>query len=233
MIPFKGLAPPLKLTIEDHSILRQRLLRFPCQQRVIDQAVCMSSGPKGSQPSIKRRALLRRIVNGFSLVGLGLLAYPFIRHWVPAWRSEGSREVDLSELKQGETLSVSWLGREVKILKRTVTQLQMLSKDSDSLKDPSSAASNQPSFATGRLRAEREDFFVFYAECTHLGCAVSVRAGNEEPIYCPCHQSTFDAAGRVTKGSAAKANLDVPNYRHISANAILLLEPEPEERVNS
>jgi len=193
----------------------------------------MPKSPTGHEASIKRRALLRRIVNGFSLVGLGLLAYPFVRHWMPAWQSEGSREVDLSELKQGETLSVSWLGREVKILKRTAAQLQALSKGTQALKDPASAASNQPSFATGRLRAEREDFFVFYAECTHLGCAVSVDADHEAPIYCPCHQSTFDAAGRVTKGSAATANLDVPNYRHVSANAILLLEPESETRVRS
>ena len=178
---------------------------------------------------MKRRALLRRVVNGFTIVGLGFLAYPFVRHWVPTWQSDGSREVDLSLLKPGEALSVAWLGREVKILKRTSAQVRALEASAGTLKDPDSVASVQPSFAVGQLRAEQDTYFVFYAECTHLGCSVSVRPNFETPIYCPCHQSTFDASGRVTRGSAAAANLDVPNYRHLSANTILLLEPEAPE----
>ena len=92
----------------------------------------------------QRRAFLKRIVTGFSIVGLGFLTYPFLRHWVPSWKSDGSREVDLSILELGETLSVPWLGREVKILKRSAGQIRALSNPTEPLKDPESKESNQP-----------------------------------------------------------------------------------------
>ena len=185
-----------------------------------------SSEPKAA---IQRRALLKRIVTGFSAVGLGFLTYPFLRHWVPSWQSAGSREVDLSMLEPGESLSVPWLGREVKILKRSSAQIRALSSPVDVLKDPESRDSEQPYFAQNLIRSERDTYFVFYAECTRLGCAVSVRRDRDAPIACPCHQSHFDSSGRVTAGSAATANLEVPNYRHLAANAIVLLEPSDED----
>jgi len=38
--------------------------------------------------------------------------------------------------------------------------------------------------------------------CTHLGCALEP---NAEGFACPCHNSRFDAEGRVTHGPAAKS----------------------------
>ena len=38
--------------------------------------------------------------------------------------------------------------------------------------------------------------------CTHLGCTVTVSAGE---LVCPCHGSTFDRQGRVLKGPADRA----------------------------
>lgn len=35
--------------------------------------------------------------------------------------------------------------------------------------------------------------------CTHLGCRVTA---TEDGFACPCHGSTFDRSGRVTKGPA-------------------------------
>ena len=199
--------------------------------RIVDSAVLAVMRTRSPEPkaSIQRRALLKRIVTGFSLVGLGFLAYPFLRHWVPSWQSDGSREVDLSMLEPGESLSVPWLGREVKVLKRSAAQVRALSNPAEPLKDPESRDSEQPYFAQNLIRSERDTYFVFYAECTHLGCAVSVRSDQDAPITCPCHQSHFDSSGRVTVGSAATANLEVPNYRHLAANAIVLLEPSDED----
>ena len=199
--------------------------------RIVNSAVLAVMQTRSSEPkaAIQRRALLKRIVTGFSLVGLGFLTYPFLRHWVPSWQSDGSREVDLSMLEPGESLSVPWLGREVKVLKRSAAQIRALSNPVEPLKDPESIDSEQPYFAQNLIRSERDTYFVFYAECTHLGCAVSVRRDQDAPITCPCHQSHFDASGRVTAGSAATANLEVPNYRHLAANAIVLLEPSDED----
>ena len=92
--------------------------------RIVNSAVLavMQTRPSEPKAAIQRRALLKRIVTGFSVVGLGFLTYPFLRHWVPSWQSDGSREVDLSMLEPGESLSVPWLGREVKILKRSAAQ---------------------------------------------------------------------------------------------------------------
>ena len=195
--------------------------------QIANSAVLAVMKARSTKPKagIRRRDLLKRIVTGFSVVGLGFLTYPFLRHWVPSWQSNGSQEVDLSMLEPGEALSVPWLGREVKILKRSAAQIRGLSSPVEPLKDPESRDSDQPYFAQNLIRSERDTYFVFYAECTHLGCAVSVRRDRDAPITCPCHQSHFDPSGRVTAGSAATANLEVPNYRHLAANAILLLEP--------
>ncbi len=39
------------------------------------------------------------------------------------------------------------------------------------------------------------------AVCTHQGCTVEY-VGGTTPIFCPCHGSTFNAAGAVTGGPA-------------------------------
>lgn len=39
--------------------------------------------------------------------------------------------------------------------------------------------------------------------CTHLGCAIEWR-GVEKKFVCPCHNSAFDAGGKVLKGPAEK-----------------------------
>jgi len=42
---------------------------------------------------------------------------------------------------------------------------------------------------------------VVSAVCTHLGCSLQW-AGERNRFECPCHGSSFDAAGRVTAGPA-------------------------------
>jgi len=46
-----------------------------------------------------------------------------------------------------------------------------------------------------------EGFSAISAVCTHLGC--NVRHEEGRGFACPCHGSTFDAEGRVTRGPAA------------------------------
>lgn len=46
-----------------------------------------------------------------------------------------------------------------------------------------------------------EGFFALSLVCTHLGCTVSVTPNG---LFCPCHGSRFDSAGRVIKGPATR-----------------------------
>ena len=82
---------------------------------------------------------------------------------MPSWQSDGSREVDLSMLEPGESLSVPWLGREVKILKRSAAQIRALSNPVEPLKDPESIDSEQPYFVQNLILSERDTYFVFFA----------------------------------------------------------------------
>ena len=60
--------------------------------------------------------------------------------------------------------------------------------------------------------------------CTHLGCSPTLKKeigaasdmGAEWPggYYCPCHNSRFDLAARVFKGSPAPINLVIPPHRY-------------------
>jgi len=43
--------------------------------------------------------------------------------------------------------------------------------------------------------------FALSAVCTHLGCLARYEKENDR-IFCPCHGSRFDTAGRVTNGPA-------------------------------
>ena len=170
---------------------------------------------------MNRRTLLTRIVQGFSITGLGFITYPFLRAWVPSFDQDLGLEIDLSELAPGESKIVHWLGRNLHVIRRTNETIASLTTVDQPLKDPESQASAQPIFATNAYRSLRADIFVGFSNCTHLGCGV---VKQDNGFKCPCHQSDYDAAGRVVEGAAAPLNLEVPNYRYISGN-LLKLEP--------
>lgn len=46
--------------------------------------------------------------------------------------------------------------------------------------------------------------FALSATCTHLGCLTQYERDNNR-IFCPCHGSRYDIAGKVTNGPAPKA----------------------------
>jgi cytochrome b6-f complex iron-sulfur subunit len=52
-----------------------------------------------------------------------------------------------------------------------------------------------------------EGFHAISAVCTHLGCNVNHEEGHG--FVCPCHGSTYDESGVVTKGPAA---WDLPRF---------------------
>lgn len=176
-----------------------------------------------------RRKWLLRIVQGFSVTGLSLLAYPFLKSLFSGSSNRDYLEVDLTELQPGEHKKVRWLGRSVIVLRRfnqaqkSEAAIGAAPSYQDALKDPDSTLSVQPKYTQNGHRSRRPEVFVFYSNCTHLGCEVSVLSDLiKTEIICPCHQSRFDDAGRVLQGAVASYNLEIPDYTQISRHRIRL-----------
>ena len=175
-----------------------------------------------------RRKLLLNIVSGFSVVGLIALIFPFLKGIVPTLKKKEGKEIDVSALRDGEAKTVRWKGRNVVIVKRPPDSI---SKDSGQLKrliDPFSRNSSQPEFAKGHGRSERDNYLVVYSYCTLLSCELKRLQTETEKgdvfagFFCPCDGSRYDTSGRVTAGSAAKYNLSIPIYEHVSESRIRL-----------
>ena len=52
-----------------------------------------------------------------------------------------------------------------------------------------------------------EKLFALSSYCTHRKCKLTAEA--DRTFYCPCHGSTFDPSGHVTKGPA---KIDLPTF---------------------
>ena len=174
---------------------------------------------------MNRRTILTRIVQTFGLTGFAFLSYPFIRAFVPSFKEDLSLEIDLSGLGVNQSKTVSWLGRSLYIVRRSDADSKEVFLDRGGLKDPASIDSIQPEFAKNPWRSKHPDIFVVYKNCTHLGCEVATQVeGNSSGFKCPCHNSQFDASGRVGKDSIASFNLEVPDYEYLSKDVIRLLK---------
>lgn len=177
----------------------------------------------------------RRILIATSIAsgcGLAAAAYPFLASMTPSERARALGapvEVDLSGLRSGELLTVSWRGRPVWVLKRTPAMLASLEHDDTLLVDPNSTRSEQPKNCVNRYRSVKPEVAVIVGVCTHLGCTPTYRpeAGDTSidvnwpgGFYCPCHGSKFDLAGRVFKAVPAPINLEVPPYSFASEQIV-------------
>ena len=160
-------------------------------------------------------------------------AIPFVASLAPSERTKaagGPVEIDISDIAPGETKVVEWRGKPVWIVRRTAAMLAALKGHDAELVDPSSKKDQQPAYARNAARAIKADVFVVIGICTHLGCSPNTApAGVANPslpadwpggFFCPCHGSTFDAAGRVFKNKPAPSNLEIPPYRFVSDNEI-------------
>ena len=171
---------------------------------------------------MNRRTLLTRIVAVFGAVAAVGISIPYIRSLFPGTPPVQHLDVGVGKLRPGELVRVNWLGRSVLIQRRDDSQLAYLDEvDLTALADPDSENSAQPEFARNPRRSRKNEHFVAYANCTHLGC--EIEPNRQGGFDCPCHQSEFDTSGRVLKGSAATLNLEVPDYRYAGADTIRLV----------
>ena len=198
----------------------------------------MSAIVKDNVDENKRRLLLVATSAAGAVAAAGV-AVPFVASWFPSAKALAAGapvEFDISRMEPGQQVTVEWRGKPVFILRRTPEMLARLDQNTQLLADPNSDASRQPSYVKGPARAVKPEIFIAEGVCTHLGCSPTLKKevgaasdmGADWPggYYCPCHNSRFDLAARVFKGSPAPTNLPVPPHRYVS-DAVVLIGEDP------
>lgn len=170
-----------------------------------------------------RRDFIVILAQAFAGVGAAVALWPFIHQMNPdaSTQALASIEVDLSPVKEGQAITVSWRGKPVFIRNRTAEEVKAATavKLSD-LKDP--VARNDalpvgaPATDLNRTKKDKENWLVLVGICTHLGCipkgqSMGDAKGDYGGWFCPCHGSHYDTAGRIRLGPAPQ-NLLVPTY---------------------
>ena len=152
-------------------------------------------------------------------IGAATFMWPFIKSMNPAedTLALGTTEVDISNINEGQSITVKWRGKPVFIRKRTQSEInEANSVNIASLKDP----------INDLERVQKPEWLVLIGVCTHLGCVPlgqksSDTKGEYNGWFCPCHGSHYDTSGRVRKGPAPD-NLPVPPYKFISDTKIII-----------
>lgn len=182
-----------------------------------------------------RRHFLVIIIAIMAGFGITAASIPFLASLLPtaetlAQASE-SIEVDLTHLTPGESMVVAWQNKPIWIIRRTQAMLDQLSNIHSLLRDPYSLTEQQPIYARNEYRSLNPEYFIVVGLCTHLGCSPQFKplAGELNSkwpggLFCPCHGSKFDLAGRVMKGVPAPINLKIPPYRFINAHTVVIGE---------
>jgi len=184
----------------------------------------------------KRRKMLVLSAAGVGGLGTVAIAAPMIASMSPSERAKAAGapvEVDISSLVPGQLLTIEWRGKPVWVVKRTEEVLGRLEGGEDRLADPESLVEMQPEYAQNTGRSIKPEILVVVGVCTHLGCSPSYRpdlaasdlgADWDGGFFCPCHGSKFDMSGRVYAGVPAPTNLEIPPYRYVDDNRIVVGE---------
>lgn len=70
-----------------------------------------------------------------------------------------------------------------------------------------------------------DDFIALSSTCPHLGCQVGWEPQNNR-YFCPCHNGTFDAAGKATGGPPGDAGQSLPRYElRVQKGLLYILVP--------
>ena len=165
----------------------------------------------------KRRDFLQLSSITIGAVGTAAFIWPFLKSMNPAedTLALGTTEVDISDIQEGQSITVKWRGKPVFIRKRTQDEINLAKKvDLKVLKDPQEDSK----------RVKKEEWLVLVGVCTHLGCVplgqkLTDSKGEYDGWYCPCHGSHYDTSGRIRKGPAP-TNLAVPPYSFLNDSTI-------------
>tara|TARA_A100000164_G_C21925885_1_gene783044 strand:+ start:1311 stop:1919 length:609 start_codon:yes stop_codon:yes gene_type:complete len=184
-----------------------------------------------------RRGLIRATCTAGGALGLAGAGI-FVSTFEPSERAKAAGapvEVDISDLKAGEMITVEWRGKPVWVVKRTNEMVQALKKLDSQVADPNSQRNPNeltPDYARNQHRSIKPEILVAVGICSHLGCSpiTKFKKGAQPSLpddweggfYCPCHGSTFDIAGRVFKNKPAPDNLEVPRHMYLTDAKIVI-----------
>jgi ubiquinol-cytochrome c reductase iron-sulfur subunit len=178
-----------------------------------------------------RRDFIVIAAQAFAGVGAAVALWPFISQMNPdaSTQALASIEVDLSPVKEGQAITVSWRGKPVFVRNRTAKEVEE-AKDVKvaELPDPLARNDDLPDKAAAtdlnRTKKGKENWMIVVGICTHLGCIPKGQGLNDDKgeyggWFCPCHGSQYDTSGRIRKGPAPR-NLEVPPYEFVSDTKI-------------
>lgn len=193
-------------------------------------------------PDPGRRKLLIAATSIAGGAGIAAASIPFIASMTPSERARTAGapvDADFSGLEPGRLLITEWRGKPLWILHRTEAMLKTLQDPAhvSRLADPDSkVASQQPAYARNVFRSIKPAYLVVVPICTHLGCVPTFRPEVAPPdlgtdwrggLFCPCHGSKFDLAGRVYRNVPAPTNLVIPPYRYLGETRVRVgVDPE-------
>ena len=168
-------------------------------------------------PENKRRDFLQLSTITIGAVGTAAFIWPFLKSMSPAEDTIalGTTEVDVSQINEGQSITVKWRGKPVFIRKRTTEEIEEAKTvNIADLKDPEDDVD----------RVKKDEWLVLVGVCTHLGCVplgqkLTDSKGEYNGWYCPCHGSHYDTSGRIRKGPAPE-NLAVPPYTFLNDTTI-------------
>jgi ubiquinol-cytochrome c reductase iron-sulfur subunit len=168
-----------------------------------------------------KREFLTVVTTAVGLAGAGLVSVPFVKSLEPdaAVKAASVVTVDISQLKPGMHLTISWQDKPVIIVHRTPEMLATLKETIPELRDPDNHAPQQPPYCDNPYRSRKPEWLVMARVCTHLCCTPlfepnkgSVAPGWLGGFHCPCHGSLYDLSGRVFKNVPAPRNMAIPEY---------------------
>jgi ubiquinol-cytochrome c reductase iron-sulfur subunit len=178
-----------------------------------------------------RRDFIVIAAQAFAGVGAAVALWPFISQMNPdaSTQALASIEVDLSPVKEGQAITVSWRGKPVFIRNRSADEVKAaravkLADLSDRSARNDALPEKAPASDDNRTKKGKENWLVLVGICTHLGCipkgqSMGDSKGDYGGWFCPCHGSHYDTAGRIRQGPAPK-NLEVPVYDFVSDTKI-------------
>lgn len=172
-----------------------------------------------------RREFLTYTAGAMGAVGAACAAWPLVNSMNPAadTLAMSTTEVDVSNVKEGQSMTVMWRGKPVFIRRRTAAEIAEANDVKIAeLRDPETDAERtKQSTING---ASHPEWLIMIGVCTHLGCVPLGQKptdphGEYDGWFCPCHGSQYDSAGRIRKGPAPK-NLEIPPYKFTDATHI-------------
>src|ERR1700722_10241023 len=185
----------------------------------------MAQTPASEDDNSSRRDFLILTAGAMGGVGAACVAYPLVQSMNPAadTLAMATTEVDVSQIKEGQSLTTMWQGKPVFIRHRTQAEIdEARAVPMNDLKDPQSDQDRVKQSSFGGK--DMPNWLIMVGVCTHLGCIPLGQKptdphGNYDGWFCPCHGSQYDSSGRIRQGPAPK-NLAIPPYQFTDATHI-------------